>query len=93
MKLHTGIDWSQNKHDVCFLNPSGGTGHIFFNLFYYVEYGVTQLGAIQVWENSRNDYKKAVQSFRKALALGNTASLPDLFHTAGAKFSFDLNSL
>jgi oligoendopeptidase F len=68
-------------------------GHIFHDPFYYVEYGLAQLGAFQVWANARKDQEKAVQDYRKALALGNTASLSDLFFTAGAKFSFDVDTL
>ena len=68
-------------------------GHIFFSPFYYVEYGLAQLGAIQIWENAQIDQEKAVRAYRKALALGNTASLPDLFKAAGAKFAFDAGTL
>ena len=68
-------------------------GHIFFEPFYYVEYGLAQLGAIQIWKNAQVDQTKAVQSYRNALALGNTATLPDLFKTAGAKFTFDSGTL
>jgi oligoendopeptidase F len=58
-----------------------------------VEYGLAQLGAVQVWANSRKDYKKAVQDYRQALSLGNTVSLPDLFKAAGAKFAFDKGTI
>lgn len=64
-------------------------GHIFNSPFYYVEYGLAQLGAVQVWSNSLKAQKKAVADYRKALALGATVPLPQLFETAGAKFSFD----
>ena len=68
-------------------------GHIFANPFYYIEYGLAQLGAVQVWTNSRKDQKKAVSDYRKALALGATVPLPELFATAGAKFRFDAPTL
>jgi oligoendopeptidase F len=67
--------------------------HIFHSPFYYVEYGLAQLGAVQVWANSVKDYKRTVQDYRKALALGNTASLKDLFKAAGAKFAFDRETI
>jgi oligoendopeptidase F len=67
--------------------------HIFQSPFYYVEYGLAQLGAVQVWANSRKDHKKAVAQYRKALALGATVPLPELFSTAGAKFAFDAKTL
>jgi oligoendopeptidase F len=67
--------------------------HIFHNPFYYVEYGLAQLGAVQVWANALKDQKKAVADYRKALALGATVPLPQLFATAGAKFAFDAKTL
>jgi oligoendopeptidase F len=68
-------------------------GHIFNSPFYYVEYGIALLGAVQVWANARRDQAKAVADYRKALALGATVPLPELFATAGAKFAFDTNTL
>jgi oligoendopeptidase F len=67
--------------------------HIFQIPFYYVEYGLAQLGAVQIWGNARNDQKKAVAEYRKALSLGATVPLPDLFAAAGAKFAFDAKTL
>lgn len=63
--------------------------HIFQIPFYYVEYGLAQLGAVQVWGNSLTDQTKSVADYRKALALGGTVTLPELFSTAGARFSMD----
>jgi len=68
-------------------------GHIFASPFYYIEYGLAQLGAIQVWANARRDQHKAVADYRKALALGATVPLPELYSTAGAKFAFDAKTL
>ena len=67
--------------------------HIFDSPFYYIEYGLAQLGAVQVWANSLKDQQKAVREYRKALALGATVPLPQLFATAGAKFAFDAQTL
>jgi oligoendopeptidase F len=63
--------------------------HIFQIPFYYVEYGLAQLGAVQVWRNSLSDQPKAIAEYRKALALGGTVSLPGLFSAAGAKFAMN----
>jgi oligoendopeptidase F len=63
--------------------------HIFQGPFYYVEYGLAQLGALQVWRNSLRDRGKAVADYRAALAAGNTRSLSELFRLAGARFAFD----
>jgi oligoendopeptidase F len=68
-------------------------GHIFGSPFYYVEYGLAQLGAVQVWANARKDQRKAVSDYRKALALGATVPLPQLFAAAGAQFAFDAGTL
>ncbi len=67
--------------------------HIFQIPFYYVDYGIAQLGAVQVWRNSLNDQAKAVADYRHALALGGTRSLPELFAAAGAKFSMTAATL
>jgi oligoendopeptidase F len=63
--------------------------HIFTDPFYYVEYGLAQLGAIQVWRNSISDRAGAVAAYRKALSLGTSVTLPQLYSAAGAKFAFD----
>lgn len=62
--------------------------HFFEVPFYYIEYGIAQLGALQVWLTSRKDYRKAVQMYRAGLALGGSRPLPELFETAGLKFDF-----
>ncbi|HET6595857.1 MAG TPA: M3 family oligoendopeptidase [Anaerolineales bacterium] len=67
--------------------------HLFDSPFYYIEYGLAQLGAVQVWANSLKDQRKAVADYRTALALGATVPLPQLFATAGAKFAFDAQTL
>jgi oligoendopeptidase F len=66
--------------------------HIFEIPFYYVEYGLAQMGAVQVWRNSLSDYQAAVANYRHALSLGGTRTLPDLFAAAGAKFSLDAST-
>jgi oligoendopeptidase F len=63
--------------------------HFFASPFYYIEYGIAQLGALQVWQNSLRDPKEAVRKYREALALGATRRLPALFEAAGARLIFD----
>jgi oligoendopeptidase F len=63
--------------------------HIFIHPFYYVEYGIAQLGALQVWANSKADKAKALDDYKKSLALGGSCPLPELFSAAGCKFQFD----
>jgi oligoendopeptidase F len=67
--------------------------HIYTVPLYYVEYGIAQLGATQVWANSLNGQAKALADYRKGLSLGNTVPLPELFAAAGAKLSFDAETL
>ncbi len=62
--------------------------HVFLHPFYYVEYGIAQLGALEVWANSRRDKAKALQAYKAALALGGSRPLPELFHAAGCSFQF-----
>jgi oligoendopeptidase F len=62
--------------------------HIFIHAFYYIEYGIAQLGALQVWANSRHDKAKALRAYKEALKLGGSRPLPDLFSAAGCKFDF-----
>ena len=63
--------------------------HIFLYPFYYIEYGIAQLGALQVWANSKRDKVKALRDYKTALALGGSRPLPELFAAAGCKFQFD----
>ncbi len=62
--------------------------HIFLYPFYYVEYGIAQLGALQVWANSKADKAKALNDYKKSLALGGSRPLPELFSAAGCRFDF-----
>ncbi len=63
--------------------------HVFLYPFYYIEYGIAQLGALQVWRNSRRDRADAVRRYREALALGATRPLPEIYAAAGARLAFD----
>jgi oligoendopeptidase F len=67
--------------------------HIFEYPFYYIEYGIAQMGALQVWRHSLSDQAKAVRQYREALALGGTVSLPEIYRTAGAKLVFDADAM
>lgn len=86
-----GVDWSE-------LEDAMADGwrqkiHIFQAPFYYVEYGLAQLGAVQVWRNSLSDQAGALARYRYALSLGCTANLPGLYAAAGARFAFDVATL
>jgi oligoendopeptidase F len=62
--------------------------HIFTVPFYYIEYGIAQTGALQVWKNAKKDRKKAIAAYRRAEQLGWTRPLPKLFAAANLKFDF-----
>jgi oligoendopeptidase F len=62
--------------------------HIFLYPFYYIEYGIAQLGALQIWQRSLTDRAGAVADYKKALALGGSRPLPELFAAAGTRFDF-----
>lgn len=62
--------------------------HIFEVPFYYIEYGIAQLGAIGIWKNYRQNPSGALQGYQNALALGNLRTLPELYETAGIRFDF-----
>ena len=67
--------------------------HIFIHAFYYIEYGIAQLGALQVWANSKRDKSKALRDYKNALALGNSRPLPELFSAAGCQFEFSAKTI
>ncbi|MBK9355535.1 MAG: M3 family oligoendopeptidase [Bacteroidetes bacterium] len=62
--------------------------HIFEVPFYYIEYGIAQLGALGMWKNFKENPKNAIENYKKALALGYTKSIPEMYETAGVPFNF-----
>ena len=67
--------------------------HIFLYPFYYVEYGIAQLGALQVWANSKANKSKALNDYKKSLTLGGSRPLPELFAAAGCKLEFSAQTI
>ena len=62
--------------------------HIFEIPFYYVEYGIAQLGALQLWQASRRDLPGTLDHYLKGLSLGGSRPLPELFAASGLAFDF-----
>jgi oligoendopeptidase F len=62
--------------------------HIFEIPFYYVEYGIAQLGALQLWQHSRRNLHDTVDHYLSGLSLGGSRPLPELFSAAGLAFDF-----
>lgn len=86
-RFEQGIDWS--GLDAERVARWHRQLHIFEYPFYYIEYGLAQLGALQVWRHSLADQAGAVAAYKHALAVGGTRSLPDIYREAGARLVFD----
>ncbi len=80
------IDWSGMED----LRARGWQGqlHIFEVPFYYIEYGMAQLGAIAVWRNYKQNPEQALNNYEAALRLGYTKSIPEIYKKAGIEFNF-----
>jgi len=87
-RFERGIDWSGLERER--ITRWYRQLHIFLYPYYYIEYGIAQVGALQIWRNSLRDRAAAVARYRGALALGNTRSLPELYRAAGVEFTFDV---
>jgi oligoendopeptidase F len=62
--------------------------HLFEVPFYYIEYGIAQLGAIGMWMQYKKNPQQALDNYCTALALGGTKTLPELYEAAGLEFDF-----
>jgi len=64
-------------------------GHLFGVPFYYIEYGIAQLGSLQLWKTQMSDPQKALDDYANAMTLGNTRTLPELFAAADLELGFN----
>ena len=64
-------------------------GHLFGVPFYYIEYGIAQLGSLQLWKTQMSDPQKALDDYANAMSLGNTRTLPELFSAADLELGFN----
>ena len=67
--------------------------HIFEVPFYYIEYGIAQLGALSIWKNYIKDRRTALQDYANALKLGYTKTIPEIYNTANVKFDFSSENI
>ncbi len=82
------IDWSEHREAEA--NLWQKQLHIFEVPFYYIEYGMAQLGAIAVWKNYKENPEKGLQQYLDALKLGYTKTIKEIYETAGVKFDFSV---
>jgi len=80
------IDWSEHPDAEAFLWQK--QLHIFEVPFYYIEYGIAQLGAIAVWKNFKENPEKGLKNYLDALKLGYTKTIREIYETAGVRFDF-----
>jgi oligoendopeptidase F len=83
------VDWS--GHEMAQAYTWQKQLHLYEVPFYYIEYGMAQLGALAVWRNFLKDKKKAVQLYKEALSLGYTKTIKEIYQTAGIEFNFGQN--
>lgn len=87
-KMYSGseVDWSgfEDVRDNLWQRQL----HIFEVPFYYIEYGMAQLGAIAVWRNYKQNKDKAIKDYQAALSLGYTKTIGEIYKTAGVRFDF-----
>ncbi|MBU0697637.1 MAG: M3 family oligoendopeptidase [Bacteroidetes bacterium] len=80
------VDW--NQHQEALENLWQKQLHIFEVPFYYIEYGIAQLGAIAVWKNYKENPEKGLANYMEALKLGYTKDMKTIYQTAGIEFNF-----
>ena len=80
------VDWSENQPALEAMWQK--QLHIFEVPFYYIEYGIAQLGAIAVWRNYKTEPKNAISQYKEALKLGHSTSIPEIYKAAGIRFDF-----
>jgi oligoendopeptidase F len=85
-RLGSAVDWT-GLEDVLGMNWQRQM-HLFGAPFYYIEYGIAQLGSLQLWLNYKANPAGAIESYKKGLSLGGSRPLPKLFEAAGLKFDF-----
>ncbi len=90
-RFSTGVDYGgyEDIYDALWQQQL----HLFVAPFYYIEYGLAEAGALQIWVHARTDHAAALSHYRSALALGGSRPLPELFAAAGARFDFSVETL
>lgn len=90
-RFRAGVDWT--GYEDALRTRWQAQLHIFEFPFYYIEYGIALLGALQVWLNSKRDLRGAVDAYLNGLSLGGSRPLPELFQAAGLRFDFRADTI
>ena len=90
-RFEQGVDWSGLERER--IARWYRQLHIFELPFYYIEYGIAQMGALQVFRNAVRDAGSAVTAYKQFLALGGTRPLPELYKAAGVELVFDAGAM
>lgn len=86
LRFHEGINWDgfEDYRDAYWQRQL----HLFDVPFYYIEYGIAQLGALAIYRNYKQNPNRALEQYTEALKLGNTRSVPEVYQAAGIQFDF-----
>jgi oligoendopeptidase F len=87
----TVVDWSGLETER--ISRWYRQAHIFTTPLYYIEYGIAQLGALQLWRASLNEHRETVHRYKDALRLGATRPLAEIYAAAGARLMFDAEGM
>ncbi len=90
-RFERGIDWSGLENER--VSRWYRQLHIFELPFYYIEYGIAQMGALQLWRAAQTDHAATLARYKRFLSLGGTATLPELYHAAGVTLVFDADGM
>ena len=90
-KYKPHLDWSECKEfeELGWLSRQ----HIYTSPFYFIDYGIAQIGAVQLWSHSKQNYSLAVEKYMRGLSLGAQLNLPNLYNEIGVKFDFSSDLL
>ncbi|MFA7169626.1 MAG: M3 family oligoendopeptidase [Candidatus Paceibacterota bacterium] len=85
-RFTTGVDWSglEKEKEISWLRVL----HFFELPFYYIEYAISQLGAIALYKHFKENPKKAIEGYENFMKLGYSKSVPEIYEVAGIKFDF-----
>jgi oligoendopeptidase F len=85
---HSGVNWEGLERFKPYIWQK--QLHLYEVPFYYIEYALAQLGAIAVWKNFREDPKEGLAAYKRALALGYTTPIGEIYQAAGIRFDFSI---